>query len=162
MRFGAYIRFTKTSGSRRRRWSGPPRRNCCQKVCSAPGTCSAWWPEQSSLRAPRTSCGCTRWGRAIGRRARNVGLSCEDIPVVFDRQLIEAALALELIPPAGMPELAWDALEAGFDGRAIRHLAALEQPTYFEIAPLLSKAKAEMGLSEVTKGEAALRIGKLL
>jgi hypothetical protein len=82
--------------------------------------------------------------------------------VVFDRQLIEAALALELIPPIGMPELAWDALEAGLDGRAIRHLAALEQPTYFEIAPLLSKAKAEMGLSEVTKGEAALRIGKLL
>jgi hypothetical protein len=82
--------------------------------------------------------------------------------VTFDREMIEAALALEIIPPAGMPELAWDALEAGLDGRAIRRLAALEQPTYFEIAPLLSEAKAEMGLSELTKGEAALRIGKLL
>jgi hypothetical protein len=82
--------------------------------------------------------------------------------MVFDRELIEAALALEMIQPAAMPELARDALEAGLDGRAIRHLAALEQPTYFEIVPLLSKAKEEMGLSELGKGEAALRIGKLL
>src|ERR1039458_956260 len=60
MRFGAYIRFTKTSGSRRRRCSGPPKRNCCPKVFSAPGTCSAWWPERSSLRAPRSTSGSQR------------------------------------------------------------------------------------------------------
>lgn len=82
--------------------------------------------------------------------------------MTFDRELIEAALALEMIPSSGMPELAWDALEAGLDGPTIRRLAALEQPTYFEVAPLLPKAKEEMGLREVAKGEAALRVGQEL
>jgi hypothetical protein len=82
--------------------------------------------------------------------------------VTFDRELIEAALALEMIPPAGMPELAREALEAGLDGRAIRPLAALERPTYLEVVPLLGEAKVEMGIREVTKGEAALRVGKEL
>jgi hypothetical protein len=98
----------------------------------------------------------------IGLCARSASLSVEDIFVIFDRQLIEAALVLEMIPPAGMPEMARDALEAGLDGPTIRHLATLEQPTYFEVAPLLPKAREEIGLREVTKSEAALRIGKEL
>jgi hypothetical protein len=82
--------------------------------------------------------------------------------VSFDRELIEAALVLEMIPASGMQELARDALEAGLDGPTIRYIATLEQPTSFEVAALLTKAKEEMGLREVTKGEAALRVGKLL
>ena len=80
----------------------------------------------------------------------------------FDRELIEAALVLEMIPASGMPELARDALEAGLDAATIRYIAALEQPTSFEVATLLPKAKEETGLREVTKGEAALRVGKEL
>lgn len=80
----------------------------------------------------------------------------------FDRQLIEAALVLEMIPASGMPELARDALEAGLDGPTIRYIAALEQPASFEAATLLAKAKEEMGLREMTKGEAALRVGQEL
>ncbi|MGA2360252.1 MAG: hypothetical protein ABSF66_14715 [Terriglobales bacterium] len=82
--------------------------------------------------------------------------------MIFDRELIEAALALEMIPADGMPEMAQHALDAGLDGHAIRRLAALNQPTHFEIVPLLSKAKAEMGLCELSKAAAALRIGKSL
>ena len=82
--------------------------------------------------------------------------------MIFDRELIEAALALEMIAPEGMPEMARQALDAGLDGHAIRRLAALEQPTYSEIIPILSKAKLEMGLSELRKGEAALRMGRVL
>jgi hypothetical protein len=82
--------------------------------------------------------------------------------VTFDRELIEAALALEMIPPVGMPELGRHALEAGLDGPALRLMEALRAPTDSEIAPLLINAKAEMGLTEVSKGEAALRMAKLL
>ena len=82
--------------------------------------------------------------------------------MIFDRELIEAALALEMIPPAAMPEMAKHALDASLDGPTIRQLAALEQPTDFEIVPLLSKAKLEMGLSELGEGEAGVQMGKLL
>jgi hypothetical protein len=44
--------------------------------------------------------------------------------VAFDRQLIEAQLALGLIGSSDMPGLAWDALEAGLDGKYIRRLGA--------------------------------------
>jgi hypothetical protein len=78
--------------------------------------------------------------------------------VPFDRELVEARIALKLIASADMPKVAWDALEAGLDGRAIRRLAALVQPTYFEIAKVLPRAKQELGLKEISIGEAALRV----
>jgi hypothetical protein len=75
---------------------------------------------------------------------------------MFDRELIEAELALDLIPSEKVPELAWQALEAGLDGRWIRRLASLERPTFFEVADVLPKAKIEMGLDDATVGKAAL------
>jgi hypothetical protein len=80
--------------------------------------------------------------------------------VPFDRELVEARIALNLIASADMPKVAWDALEAGLDGRGIRRLAALVQPTYFEIAEVLPRAKQELGLKEISIGEAALRVAK--
>jgi hypothetical protein len=45
--------------------------------------------------------------------------------VAFDRDQIEARLALNLIASAEMPQIALGALEAGLDGKAIRRLAVL-------------------------------------
>lgn len=78
----------------------------------------------------------------------------------FDRQLVEAKLALDLIASADMPTVAQDALEAGIDGPATVRLAVLDRPTYFEVRDLLPRAVQEWGLSEAPKGEAALRIAK--
>jgi hypothetical protein len=50
--------------------------------------------------------------------------------VPFDRELLEAKLALDLIASADMPGMAWDAIEAGVDGPATKRLAAMESPTY--------------------------------
>jgi hypothetical protein len=78
----------------------------------------------------------------------------------FDRELVEAKLALKLIPPAEMPNVGIEALEAGLDGPAIRRLAVLDHPTYFEVAEVLPRALAEMGLKQLSSGEAALRIAR--
>lgn len=78
----------------------------------------------------------------------------------FDRDQIEARLALDLIASADMPQIAWDALEAGLDGPATRRLAVLEHPTYFEVAEVLPRVKQELGLTQITVGQAALRVAK--
>lgn len=78
----------------------------------------------------------------------------------FERELVEARIALNLIASADMPKVAWDALEAGLDGPAIRRLSALIQPTYFEVAEVLPRAKEELGITEISVGEAALRVAK--
>ena len=78
----------------------------------------------------------------------------------FDREIIEAQLALDQIASSEMPKIAWDALEAGLDGHAIRRLAALDSPTYFEVRDVLPRAMQEMGLNNLTREEAALRLAK--
>jgi len=86
--------------------------------------------------------------------------SAYNVFVAFDRELIEAQLALNEIPSKEMPRIAWDALEANLDGPAIRRLAALERPTAFQVAEVLPAAMREMGLSAISTGEGALRIGQ--
>ena len=78
----------------------------------------------------------------------------------FDREQIEAKLALDLIAFADMPQIAQDALEAGLDGPATLRLAILEHPTYFEVAEVLPRVLNELGLAQITIGEAALRVAK--
>jgi hypothetical protein len=78
----------------------------------------------------------------------------------FDREDVEAKLALNLIASSDMPSIGCDALEAGFDGPAIRRLAILEHPTYFEAAEVLPRAMRELGLVQISVGEAAVRIAK--
>ena len=63
--------------------------------------------------------------------------------VSFDRELIEAKLALDLIASADMPSIAWDAWEAGVDGGpATRRLGSLERPTYFDELDQLLRGRA--------------------
>lgn len=80
----------------------------------------------------------------------------------FDREDIEAQLTLNLIASSDMPQIALDALEAGLDGPATRRLAILEHPTYFEVAEVLPRVMQELGLTQITTGEAALRVARSL
>lgn len=78
----------------------------------------------------------------------------------FDREIVEARLALDLISSREMPKVAWDALEGGLDGPAIRRLAALDNPTWFQLQEVLPKATQEMHLAKVTAGEGAYRLAR--
>lgn len=71
----------------------------------------------------------------------------------FDRDQVEARLALSLIASAEMPRIAMDALEAGFDGPATLRLAVLGHPTYFEVAELLPRVMQELGLAQIATGQ---------
>jgi hypothetical protein len=86
--------------------------------------------------------------------------SIYNLSVPFDRELIEAQLALELIPSTELPKFALEALEAGFDSPAVVRLAVLDKPTYFEVRDVLVEACKELGLRQLTKSEAALRIAR--
>jgi hypothetical protein len=76
--------------------------------------------------------------------------------VAFEPRVAEARLALNLIASTDMLRLAWDAMEAGLDGPAIRLLAAFEFPTFFQVQEVLPQAMQEMGLANMQKGDAAL------
>ena len=80
--------------------------------------------------------------------------------MTFDPKTTEAQLALNLISSVDMPKLAWEALEAGLDGPAIRRLAALEFPTAFQIREVLPHAMEEMHLAKLSESEAAIRLAK--
>lgn len=79
----------------------------------------------------------------------------------FDPKIAEARIALNMIGTPDLPRLAWDALEAGIDGPAIRRLAALDSPTFFEVEEVLQRAMTEMHMAKLTTGEAAHRLAKL-
>src|SRR5215510_1284776 len=79
----------------------------------------------------------------------------------FDARAVEAKLALNLISSVDMPKLAWDALEAGLDGPAIRRIAAFEFPTFFQIQEVLPQAMDDMHLFKLDKPRAALQLAKL-
>ena len=80
--------------------------------------------------------------------------------MTFDREIIEEQLALHMIEPP--QKLAWDALEAGYDGRFIRRLAASDSLSGFEFDELLPRVMAELNLSKLSEGEAAERIARRL
>jgi hypothetical protein len=82
--------------------------------------------------------------------------------VAFDQKLVEAMLALGRIDPANMPSIAWDALEAGLDGRSIRKLAALESPSGWEADQVLPNFMAEAGLKRISREEASVRLARHL
>lgn len=84
-----------------------------------------------------------------------------NLGVLFDRELIEAKLALSLIASADMPSIAWDAWEAGVEGGpATKRLGALERPTYFEVSDLVPRVMQELGLAQISHDEAALRMAR--
>ncbi len=52
--------------------------------------------------------------------------------MTFDVREVEARISLNLVALAKLPPIAWAALEAGYDGPAIRRMAAFDNPTGFE------------------------------
>ena len=82
--------------------------------------------------------------------------------MAFDKRIIEAKLALGMIPPEGLPPLAWDALEAGLDGNAVRRMAALDRPTGFETDALLSRFMEQTELGEISVEIASARLTQAL
>jgi hypothetical protein len=78
----------------------------------------------------------------------------------FEREIIEARLALNLVASDDWPKLASDALEQGLDGPGIRRLAAFIQPTWSEVDQVLPNAIREMKLAPMAIGEAALLLAK--
>ena len=80
--------------------------------------------------------------------------------MAFNPKIAEAQLALNLISATEIPKLAWDALESGLDGPAIRRLAAMDLPTSFQIAEAMGPAMAELGLTKISASEAAVRLAK--
>jgi hypothetical protein len=80
--------------------------------------------------------------------------------VPFEPHTIEAKLALSKIGPNEMPTLAWEALEAGLDGPRIRRMAALTDPSGWEVDQILPAFMAEAGLSVIPLQEAAVRIAR--
>ncbi|HEX4008288.1 MAG TPA: hypothetical protein VHX60_19100 [Acidobacteriaceae bacterium] len=65
-----------------------------------------------------------------------------------------------MISPEEMPALAADALEADLDGRPIRRMAALNNPSGWDVDQVLPGFMEEAGLSLIATGEAALRIAR--
>ena len=69
----------------------------------------------------------------------------------FDIELIEAKLAHGMIDPGEMRALAWDALEAGLDGKSIRRLAAMDHPSGWEADRILPSFMAEARIEGISR-----------
>lgn len=80
----------------------------------------------------------------------------------FDPKFVEAKLALSMIAPEDMPAVAWDALEAGLDGPVIRRLAALNEPSGWEVDQIVPAFMAEAGLKSLSVEEASVRVARQL
>ncbi|HEY6969785.1 MAG TPA: hypothetical protein VJA94_11315 [Candidatus Angelobacter sp.] len=74
----------------------------------------------------------------------------------FNAKAFAARWYASLLFPEDVPEFAADALEAGFDGPALRRLAGLIRPTSVDIYPWIDAALKEIGQVEPLSTEAAL------
>jgi len=82
--------------------------------------------------------------------------------VTFDPNLFVAKWYCSRVNPEEIPLFAADALEAGFDGPALRRLAGLASPNSSEVGDLFDRALAEIGTVEIrTKEQAILKLAKL-
>ncbi len=81
----------------------------------------------------------------------------------FDPNLFVAEWYCGLNLPEDMPAFAADALEAGFDGPALRRLAGLVKPTSWDVGNLFLDAIDEIGVIEVRNREQAIfRLAKVV
>lgn len=76
--------------------------------------------------------------------------------VTFDPRLLAARWYARRLFPEGVPQAAADALEAGFDGPALRRLAGLIRPTLVDIQPWIENALEEIGQVEPLSQEEGL------
>lgn len=73
--------------------------------------------------------------------------------MAFDPDLFAAKWYCSMVNPEDMPSFAADALEAGFDGPALRRLAGLIKPTSRDIGTLLDEVLDEIGEIKVRSKE---------
>jgi len=82
-------------------------------------------------------------------------------PVTFDPNLFVARWYCGYVLPEDLPSFAADALEAGFDGYALRQLAGLVRPTSRDVGDLFVRSLGDMGLEKPGSiQEAILTIAK--
>jgi hypothetical protein len=80
--------------------------------------------------------------------------------MTFSPRLIEAKLALNMVPPEDFPMLAINALEADVDGPTIRKMSGLVQPSGYTTD--LERFMAEAGLVTISKDTACARLAQEL
>ena len=76
--------------------------------------------------------------------------------MTFDPKIFAALWYARQLFPESVPEFASSALEAGFDGPALRRLAGLIRPTSVDVDPLLETALTEIGCTKPLSSEQAL------
>lgn len=82
--------------------------------------------------------------------------------MTFDPNLFVAKWYCSRLNPEDMPAFAVDALDAGFDGPALRRLAGLVKPTSYEVGDLFERTLGEIGIVEIrTKEQAVLKLAKM-
>ena len=76
----------------------------------------------------------------------------------FDPAIFEAEVALKLVPTERLPAIAQDAMEAGFDGPDVVRMAILDPRYGWAIDQALPPMLKEIGCSELSAEEAAIRL----
>jgi hypothetical protein len=74
----------------------------------------------------------------------------------FNPDLFVAKWYCSKVGPEAMPQFAADALEAGYDGPALRRLAGLLKPTTVEVGDLFQRALREIGTVTILSKEQAV------
>jgi hypothetical protein len=82
--------------------------------------------------------------------------------MAFDPRIVEAKLVLKMIHPEELPDIAVEAMQAGFDGPTICEMAFLVRPSGYTTDLLLGRFMAETGLSRIEVPTAALRLAQHL
>lgn len=78
------------------------------------------------------------------------------MPETFNPDLFVAKWYCSKVLPEDMPQFAADALEAGYDGLALRRLAGLTRPTSRDVGDLFERVLREIGTVKVQSKEQAL------
>jgi hypothetical protein len=76
--------------------------------------------------------------------------------VTFDPNVFVAKWYCGYVLPEEMPGFAADALEAGFDGHALRQLAGLVKPTSRDVGDLFVRALDDMGVAKPSTTQQAI------
>jgi hypothetical protein len=80
---------------------------------------------------------------------------------VFNPDLFVAKWYCSRVGPEDMPGFAADALEAGYDGPALRRLAGLMKPTSREVDNLFQSALREIGTKIQSKEQAVFALSRI-
>ena len=94
--------------------------------------------------------------KGIRKGIIDMDASPNPISALADLRLIAARLQLDFgIPSSELPDMAVSALEAGVDSPSLRLLAGESHPTWAECGPLFRCALQELGITPLSRTEAA-------